>query len=325
VAHRRNVLFLILAAACWGIGTVVSKQAVAEMPALTLLPLQLAVSVAFMLVVVRARGERLPVGREGRLLGRLGLLNPGLAYALSLIGLTQISASLSVLLWAFEPILILALAALVLGDRVGLAIVGPSIAAIAGLALVLFDPGASGSVLGVALTIAGVVACAIYTVTTRRWILGTDATFPVVLSQQIHALGFAILVLVALAVSGRDVILQGVTGAGLASVALSGLLYYAFAYSFYLSALRRVRASVAAASFYLIPVFGVATAWLAGERLQPLQWVGAVVVVLSVAAITTRAAGGGEPDRTLTTAPDQPSSASSSAQMAMSSSASRRE
>ena len=37
----RNVAFLVLAAACWGIGTVVSKQAVAEIAPLTLLPIQL--------------------------------------------------------------------------------------------------------------------------------------------------------------------------------------------------------------------------------------------------------------------------------------------
>jgi drug/metabolite transporter (DMT)-like permease len=238
--------------------------------------------------------------------------------------LTQITASLSVLLWAFEPILILALAALVLGDRVGLAIVGPSIAAVAGIALVLFDPGASGSVLGVALTIAGVVACAIYTVATRRWILGTDATFPVVLSQQIHALGFAVLVLIALAASGEAMIPDRVSGAGLASAAVSGLLYYSFAYAFYLSALRRVRASVAAASFYLIPVFGVAAAWLSGERLQPLQWAGAVVVILSVATITIRSAGGQQPDDDRRPAPGQPSSAAASTQIAVTPSASRR-
>ena len=94
-SEPRNVSVLILAAACWGVGTVVSKQAVAEMPPLTLLPIQLARQRR----VPAGRHARfaasaLPGGREGRLLGRLGLLNPGLAYALSLIGLTQITASL---------------------------------------------------------------------------------------------------------------------------------------------------------------------------------------------------------------------------------------
>lgn len=284
-----NPARLILAAACWGIGTVVSKQAVTELPPLSLLAVQLLVSVVAMLLIVRVRGDRLPAGRQGRLLGRLGLLNPGLAYALSLIGLTQITASLSVLLWATEPILILALAALVLGERAGRSIAVATAIAVAGLVLVLFDPGAGGSMFGVGMTLAGVVACAIYTVATRRWLLA-DSTFGVVLAQQGYALGFVLAGLVVVAFAGGAVVPVAVTAGGIASAAVSGLLYYALAYSFYLSALRSVRASVAAASFYLIPVFGLAGGWLVGERLQPVQWIGAVVVVLAVAVITIRGA-----------------------------------
>ncbi len=318
---RRNALFLVLAAACWGGGTVASKQAVAEIPPLTLLVIQLAASVVLMLVVTRARGEAMPSGRDGRLLGRLGLLNPGLAYALSLIGLTQITASLSVLLWATEPILILALAAIVLGERVGLSILAASTVAIGGLVLVVFDPAASGSLVGVALTIAGVVACAIYTVATRRWLAGTtDATFGVVLSQQLHALALSLLVVIGLGLTGQRVLPETFSGAGLASAVVSGILYYALAYSFYLTALRSVRASVAAASFYLIPVFGVAAGWLIGERLAPVQWLGAILVIGSVVVITIRGARARSSDGRN----DQPSSAAASAQIAMTPRASSR-
>jgi probable blue pigment (indigoidine) exporter len=286
----RHVIALVLAAACWGAGTAVSKQAVAELPPLTLLAFQLVTSVGFLGVVTRLRREPMPRGREGRLLGRLGLLNPGLAYALSLIGLTGITASLSVLLWATEPILILGLAAVVLGERAGLGLAVPSLVAIGGLALVLFDPTAAGTVVGIGLTIAGVAACAVYTVATRRWLLGSDSTFGIVLAQQLHALAFAIAALVAVAISGGAILPGSPSMTGLASAAVSGLLYYALAYSLYISALRAVPASVAAASFYLIPVFGIAVAGAFGERLEPIQWVGAILVVSSVAVITIRAA-----------------------------------
>lgn len=286
---NRNAVFLVLAAACWGSGTVVSKQAVAEIPPLTLLPIQLAASVLFLAVVAWARGERLPQGRDGRLLGRLGLLNPGLAYALSLIGLTQITASLSVLLWALEPILILAFAAVALRERVGPLIIVASAVAIGGLVLVLAGPVAAGSALAIALTVAGVAVCAVYTVAARRWLPGTsDSTLGVVLAQQIHALGLAVVVVVGLALAGQTVAPTGLSVAGVASALGSGLLYYAFAYLFYLSALRAVRASIAAASFYLIPVFGVTLGWLVGERLEPIQWLGGIIVVAAVILITTR-------------------------------------
>jgi drug/metabolite transporter (DMT)-like permease len=317
----RNVAFLILAAACWGIGTVVSKQAVAEIPALTLLAGQLAISVGFLGILARLRRVPMPSGRDGRILGRLGLLNPGLAYALSLVGLTEITASLSVLLWATEPILILLLAAAVLGERLGGPILVPTAAAIAGLALVVFDPAASGSFTGVALTVAGVGVCAVYSVATRRWLPGaSDSTLGVVLAQQIHALGLAVAVVAGLAVLGEPAAPSPVSAAALASAAVSGLLYYAFAYLFYLSALRVLPASVAASSFYLIPLFGVGAAWLVGERLEPLQWLGAVVVVVAVAVITTW------PLRDARRGPlaGQPSSADASAQIALSPSDSRR-
>ena len=305
----RPALLLVLAAACWGIGTVVSKQAVAEVPPFTLLAVQLAVSVALLSVVVAARREPLPRGREGTLLARLGLLNPGLAYALSLVGLTQISASLAVLRWAGEPILILALAAVVLKERLAPGIVLASGVAVGGLGLVVLDPAAGGTAFGIALTVAGVVVCAIYTVLTRRWLLGSDSTFGIVFSQQAHALALAVAALAVVALTGGAVLPTGLTLAGLASAIASGVLYYALAYWFYLTALRSLRASVAAASFYLIPLFGLSGAWVAGERLEPIQWLGAALVVAAVAVITTRQ------DRAATAAKesaDQPSRAAAS-------------
>lgn len=284
---RWRVGALVLAAACWGAGTAVSKQAVAEIPPLTLLAVQLAMSVGFMAIFARLRGDRWPAGREGRLLGRLGLLNPGLAYALSLYGLTQITASLSVLLWAVEPIFILALAAAVLREAVGPAIVAASAAAVTGLVLAVFDPSAAGSLVGVGLTLAGVGACAIYTVATRRWLPGApDSTVGVVLAQQVHALAFAALIVLGVAATGGVVLPGRLSSGAIVSAVASGLLYYALAYSIYLTALRSVPASVAAASSYLIPIFGGGVAWLFGERLQPLQWVGGALVVAAVAAIT---------------------------------------
>ena len=76
------------------------------------------------------------------------------------------------------------------------------------------------------------------------------------------------------------------TPLGLASAIGSGALYYAGAYWFYLGALRHVPASYAALSFYLIPIVGVAAgALLLGERLDPRQWIGAVIVLAAILAI----------------------------------------
>jgi len=286
---RSTVLALILAAASWGIGTVVSKRATTEIPPLTLLLIQLAASLVVLGLFMRWR--RLPFRgpSSSPVLGRLGLLNPGLAYALSLLGLAHITASLSVLLWALEPVLILFLAGWLLRERITLLLVALSLIAVTGMLFVIGRPDGSGSLLGIVLTIAGVACCAIYTVGTRRWLGTADSTSQVLVAQQAHALALAGLLVGAAWLAGSAALPVAVSPAGWLSAVASGVLYYGVAYWLYLSGLRHVPASVAAVSFYLIPVFGVAGGFiLLGERLGPTQWVGVVVVFLAIYLILRR-------------------------------------
>jgi probable blue pigment (indigoidine) exporter len=286
---RRDLFSLILAATCWGLGTVISKAALDEVPPLTLLPIQLTASLVVLGVLMRSRG--ISFRTEGSpLLGRLGLLNPGIAYALSLLGLATITASLSVLLWALEPLMIIVLAAVFLRERMTPAFVALSLIAVIGMVVVVYDPDAtSGQLVGVALTVAGIACCAVYSVIARRWIPDAEETSQVVLAQQAHALGLALVLVVAVGLAGGQVVPTLLTPLGLASAVGSGVLYYAGAYWFYLGALRNVPASFAAVSFYLIPIVGVAagTVFL-GERLDPRQWVGVIVVLSAVLAIARR-------------------------------------
>jgi drug/metabolite transporter (DMT)-like permease len=108
--------------------------------------------------------------------------------------------------------------------------------------------------------------------------------------QQAYAFAFALLLVLVAAMTGAAVLPIGLTAGGVVSTIVSGLMYYGLANWLYLSGLRHVPASIAAVSFYLIPVFGVAAATLLGDRLGPVQWLGAIVVVLAVASITLRSA-----------------------------------
>ena len=87
VRVHRFQLSLVVAAACWGGATVVPKRAVEEIEPLTLLPLELVVSVAVLALAMAIGRERVGWSPETRRLSALGVLNPGLAYALSLAGL----------------------------------------------------------------------------------------------------------------------------------------------------------------------------------------------------------------------------------------------
>lgn len=286
-------ILLVLAAAAWGLGTVISRRAVLEIPPLALLLVQLTASVAVLAVFLGARGMPLRDRSIPPVLGRLGILNPGIAYGLSLIGLASISASLSVLLWAIEPILILLLAGWALREPIGPALLGLSGLAILGLVIVVGVPDGSGTLAGVALTLAGVGCCAVYTVIARRWLGETESTLQVVLAQQVYALAAAVVFVLAGAGFGMVQLPASISPTAWAGAIASGVLYYGAAYAFYLSGLRHVPASVAAASFYLVPAFGVAGGMLLlGERLSPQQWMGGALIVIVVAAIlrSTRAA-----------------------------------
>lgn len=284
----RHVLLVISATACWGIGTVLSKEVLDRGVApLTLLVIELAASTLLLglgAVMLGARSTWSPtLGR----LALLGILNPGVAYALGLLGLASITATLSVLLWATEPVLIMVLAVLVLRERVAAStMIGVSVA-LAGVALVLYRPGATGDATGIGLTIAAVSACAVYTVLTRRLLLD-DGSLEVVLVQQVAALCFA-LVLVGTASATALVSLRlPADPATWGLAAASGIVYYGFAFWFLVAGLRGVPASVAGSLFPLIPVFGIAAAYVAGDRLAERQWVGAGMVVVATAVAVAR-------------------------------------
>lgn len=293
---RRDLLLLALAPACWGLGTVASKRAIGEMPPLVLFPIQLTSSLVVLALLMRRAG--LPLRGSPRLLGRLGLLNPGLAYTLGLIGLTSISASLYVLLWALEPLLILLLAGIFLGEGITRRLVLLSAIAAAGMGLVVYNGSTSGQWPGVVLVLAGITCCAAYTVIARRWVETSDSTAQVVLSQQSYALALAVAVALAAGLVGGGSLWSGISTTALVSAVGSGLLYYSAAYWFYLSALRSVPASLAATSFYLIPVFGVIASFgLLGERLDVGQWIGVGIVVVAIVSIVRLPAQGARATR----------------------------
>jgi Predicted permease, DMT superfamily len=188
-----------------------------------------------------------------------------------------------------EPLLILVLAAWLLRERVTRALVILSLVAVAGMLLVIDQPDRTGAPIGILLTVAGVGCCAVYTVITRRWLPTADSTAQVVVVQQAHALGFAFILVSAVWVLGGAVVPASVSPTGWASAIGSGFVSYGVAYWLYLAGLRRAPASIAAASFYLIPVFGVSGGFLLlGERLEPSQWVGVAIVLAAIALILGR-------------------------------------
>lgn len=282
--NGRYYLALTTAAASWGVATVISKQAVSEIPPFALLPIQLATSLTLLGILVRAIGQRRSWTPERTRLALLGFLNPGLSYALGLIGLTHITASLSVVLWATEPVMILVLAAWVLRESITTPIAVAASVATIGVFLAAVESDTTGNFLGIAFTLAGVAACAMYTVITRKW-MNDDSTLTVIAAQQVCAFIFALIVLAIFLMTGEPVAIASWSSGAWVSAVASGLLYYALAFWLYLTGLRRIPAALAGLFLNLIPVFGVGTGYLIGERLSSFQSLGSVLIVSAVGAM----------------------------------------
>ncbi|MGR3913685.1 MAG: DMT family transporter [Gammaproteobacteria bacterium] len=297
-----GALLATLAALCWGGAVVMSKGALDSFPPVFLLVVQLIASVGFLWGYLLLRRAPLPrlAARDLAAVAALGLLEPGLAYLLSLIGLTATEAGSAVLIYASEAVLILALSAVLFGQMPGMRVTLLSLLAFTGLLVALGaadggghgggdGDGGRGRLFGNALIFAGTLVAALYVVLSGRFATRLDAVI-IVAWQQIAALGFALLMLPlewAVAAPGAATFHAPLSTWLLA--AASGVVQYALAFWLYIAALARIDANHAGSFLNLIPLFGLAGAFVfLGERMSWLQLCGAVVTVCAVAAINRR-------------------------------------
>jgi drug/metabolite transporter (DMT)-like permease len=282
-ASGKTTLSLVGAAAAWGIATAVSKRAVEEISPLTLFPIQLAISLLALGTFVALARER--PQRPDRLsaVAWLGVLNPGFAYCIGLIGLSRISASMSVLMWATEPLLIVGLAVMFLKERIAPRTALALAIAVSGVILIAYQADTRGTMSGILLTLIGVLACAFYTIVAKKLLVDTSALVGLIV-QQGAALGFAVVVLAVSNVWFDTFSLTGISRTGWISAFLSGLLYYAVGFWLYLIGLRQTSASRAGAFLNLIPFFGVSAGFiLLGEGFSAQEWIGAGLIIGSLA------------------------------------------
>ena len=280
---------LALASALWAVATVISKQLLTSVPPITLLVLQLAPSVVVLWLLVVASGRKYLAWRDLFPVALIGVLNPGLSYTLSMLGLSQTTASVATLLWAAEPALIVALAWCVLREVITTRLVAFTVTAACGVVLVSGllsrDNLTAGSGLGATFVLGGVLCCALYTVLSRKIALSIDPLLTVTIQQTVGLLWAAAIWPLELHGNAADAVLA-LPARELVGGMITGLMYYALAFWLYLSGLRLVPASTAGIFINLTPVFGVAAAYVfLGERLSQTQWLGAAIILASVCAL----------------------------------------
>lgn len=268
-----------------------SKGLLAVLPPLTLLVVQLLASIAFLWIAVFCLRLRVRLDRPARRASLSGLLEPGLSYCVGIAGLALTTASNASLIGTTEPLFILLLAWLLLRERIGGGVVGLALLAGLGLGLVVLpdirNGGGEGSSLGDALVVLGTLFAALYVIATRKLVMTLDPLPLSALQQSVGLLWTLGVLALALALGAVNLGLRDIPLEVLLFAAFSGIVQYALAFWFYLFALRRLPASVAAFYLTLIPVFGVGAAYLfLGETLTGVQWLGAALIVVSVTLIS---------------------------------------
>lgn len=284
-------ILLVLSAASFGLTWVAAPWATDEVPPLVVACVRFAIAAVLLFAWCRWRGISIPL-RRADLPVVLGVTATSVVIynLLFLYGVQLAPASHGALIVpGFIPVFTLVLAYELFGERVGVGRVLGASAAIAGLALVI-GPGIfrrPEELVGDLMFLGGAVVWALYAILSRIATQRMHAAAITFLSAGLGSITFAILTLI---------LEPGGFGAlGTASTrALAGVIYlgtFGTVFSFVLFALGVEMIGSARASAYavLIPLFGVAaTVAILDEPIEPIAFVGAVLVVTGLVLMQTR-------------------------------------
>ena len=164
----------VLAACRGGCRQPCTKVALEQVSPLDLFAVEVAMGALVLCAAALARGAR--PSRPSIPVLALGILDPGLAILLFDFGLVHTAATHGALLLATDSLFTVALAVVLLGERVGGRVAVALAAGFAGSALLSLDSGGTMSTLsGDALVVAAALSAAVYAVLARRVVAGRNA------------------------------------------------------------------------------------------------------------------------------------------------------
>src|SRR3954452_4588901 len=281
--RRRSAAGLLAAAALsWGLATVLTKITLEQLAPLDVLFVELAVGTAFLWLVVLRRGGPGAL-RRWRVFVCLGLLEPGLSFVAGDFGLNLTGAADGALLLASESLFAIALAWMLLGERLGRLAAATVGVGFAGSVLIgVAAGGGDASLLGDGLVLIGSASAGAYSVAARRIAADDDADALTVTAVQLLAAAVvSVPLVVAGAAAGHSQLGHADAGHLLAAVA-TGVASSALPFLLYNAAIRDVEVTAAALIQNLTPLFGVGLAVvLIGEQLGELQLAGGVLVLVA--------------------------------------------
>ena len=290
MSARRPDVVLLLANVVYGTAYVAQRVALFDVPPALLAFIRLAVASVVLAAYLPRPSGTAAVRGDGRKICWMGILGFGVAYALSHIGLQRSTATNAALLIAVEPVSVMLLAPMTLGERLRPREALGAVLVLLGTTLVVVNgvPGVTTSVLphwrGDLLLVLSGIAFASYSVFGRdvlaRWNTGTVTARSIAWG----AASMAPLVALEWASGTRPSwTAPGITATLYLAVIVTALAYLAWNYG-----LTHVSAPRAAIFINVQPVVGVALGvLLLGETATVFTAAGAALVILGL-VITTR-------------------------------------
>ncbi|MBN3784852.1 DMT family transporter [Burkholderia sp. Ac-20345] len=280
--NARKTGCLIMATLCWGVAIPFSKMVLPALSPAWLIVLQIAASVAVLACLAAVQRVTLKgiAPAQVAVVALIGMLEPCGAYYLGFVGMQSTSALHTAVIFALEPLGILAFNIALFRFRVDRRLLIAGVVALLGVVVItLGDPSADGhaSLRGDAFVFAGVMVAALYVSLSTQAVTLPSAT-AMLLIQQAGSLLLALVLLGVDTGSGGPYRLPA-WPAVWPALAI-GVLQFTLAFLFYFRGARDNASYWSVVVLNLIPVVGIAASILIlGESASPIYFVGGAITI----------------------------------------------
>ena len=282
---RQGVIFSLSATALWAVGSLLTKHSLKHFPPLTLLLIELVASVVALCVLLAVTWSGQSVRRSVFRLAVPGVLQPGLAYVMSFVGLKWLdSISVETLIWSAEGVAMIPFSIMFLGEKVPSRVFLLGLIALFGIGLVTIPFGLAPAVSlmhvrGSALIIGAVLSACWYTVMAERDLRDHE---PLLLTALHHSAGLAFALassLLAPAPQEASIFTPRTT----AEACLAGICIFVLPFWLYLRSVQLIGSSSAAQFLPSVPILTIVLArFLLHETLTVQQIAGSIVTTGAV-------------------------------------------
>lgn len=271
--HRTDLLLTAIAPMVWGSTYIVTTESLAGFSPLSVAMLRALPAGLLLLLMVR----QLPSGIWWLRVSILGALNISIFLSMLFVAAYRLPGGVAATVLSVQPLMVVFLAAVLLGSPVRVISIFAAITGAAGVALLVLTPDAHLDAVGVAAGLTGAVSMAFGTVMTRKW--QPQVSMLTFTAWQLTA-GGLLLVPVALVVEPP---LPTLTGVNLLGLAWLGLIGAALTYLLWFRGIARMAPAVVASLSLLSPVTAVLLGWVfLNQTLSALQLTGAALVIGSI-------------------------------------------